>query len=123
RHASTVRVVAATLGADAGFHVDEIDDLRLAVDEAVAAVVAAGGAASDGDRPDGDPDGGGRLVLQFEAEQGAVTIRVSRTPTVPITRDDVDNLALRIIEAVADRFDVADGALLLTKRTAATDAG
>ena len=40
RHASTVRVVAAALGADAGFDIDEIDDLRLGVDEAVAAIVA-----------------------------------------------------------------------------------
>ena len=35
RHASTVRVVAASLGADAGLTVDEIEDLRLGVNEAV----------------------------------------------------------------------------------------
>lgn len=121
RHASTVRVVAAALGADAGFHVDEIDDLRLAVDEAVAAVVAA--TPTDTSPPDGDATAAGRLVLQFEAERGAVTIRVTRTPPVPLARDDVDSLALRIIEAVADRFEVADGSLLLTKRAATSDDG
>ena len=31
--ASTVRVVVASIGADAGFSVDDIDDLRLAVSE------------------------------------------------------------------------------------------
>ena len=33
RYASTVRMIAASLGAEAGFTVDEIDDLRLALDE------------------------------------------------------------------------------------------
>jgi hypothetical protein len=117
RHASTVRVVAAALGADAGFDIDEIDDLRLGVDEAVAAIVAA----SSGDNPS-EANGSGapaaRLVLHFETESGAVTVRATRTPPVPLTRADVDGLALRILEAVSDRFDVVDGALVLTKRAA-----
>ena len=33
RYASTIRMIAASLGAEAGFTVDEIDDLRLALDE------------------------------------------------------------------------------------------
>src|SRR5215207_7661688 len=79
RHASTVRVIAAALGADAGFDVDEIDDLRLGVDEAVAAIVAAS--------PDHSARGANgseatraRLVLHFETEPGAVTVRATRTP-------------------------------------------
>lgn len=113
RHASTVRVVAAALGADAGFDIDEIDDLRLGVDEAVAAIVAA----SPGDNGS-NGSGAARLVLHFETESGAVTVRATRTPAVPLTRADVDGLALRILEAVSDRFEVVDGALVLTKRAA-----
>ena len=41
--ASIVRLIAASLGADAGFSVDDIDDLRLALSEVFAALV-------DGDR-------------------------------------------------------------------------
>src|SRR3954464_656023 len=33
RYASTLRMISASLGAEAGFTVDEIDDLRLALDE------------------------------------------------------------------------------------------
>ena len=117
RHASTVRVVAAALGADAGFDVDEIDDLRLGVDEAVAAIVAA----SPGHSANGSGAAAARLVLHFETEPGAVTVRATRTPPIPLTRSDVDGLALRILEAVSDRFDVVDGALVLTKRAATHD--
>lgn len=118
RHASTVRVVAAALGADAGFDLDEIDDLRLGVDEAVAALVAAAG---PGPSANGSDAPTARLVLHFETEPGAVTVRATRTPPVPLTRADVDGLALRILEAVSDRFDVVDGALVLTKRAATND--
>src|SRR5688500_12832062 len=93
RHASTVRVVAAALGADAGFDVDEIDDLRLGVDEAVAAIVAASPAHS----ANGSDSAAARLVLHFETGPGAITVRATRTPPVPLSRSDVDGLALRIL--------------------------
>jgi anti-sigma regulatory factor (Ser/Thr protein kinase) len=117
RHASTVRVVAAALGADAGFDVDEIDDLRLGVDEAVAAIVAAGPSHA----ANGSATTAARLVLHFETEPGAITVRTTRTPPVPLVRADLDGLALRILEAVSDRFEVVEGALVLTKRAASHD--
>jgi hypothetical protein len=45
-HAGTLRVLVATLGADAGFNIDEIDDLKLAVSEIFTLLVD--GAASVG---------------------------------------------------------------------------
>jgi hypothetical protein len=36
---ATLRTVAASLGADAGFSIDEIDDLRLAISEIVSSLV------------------------------------------------------------------------------------
>ena len=41
RNASIVRVVAAALGADSGYSMDEIDDFRLALNEAFALLVDA----------------------------------------------------------------------------------
>lgn len=109
KHIATARVVAASLGADAGFDVDQIDDFRLAVDEAVAIVVDAAGAEAE------------RVALRFEPGPGAVTVRVAAQPPAPLTLADIDALALRIVKAVADEFDVADGALVVVKRATAGD--
>ena len=62
RHASTVRVVAASLAADIGFSVDEIEDLRLGVDEAVSVMADA----------DGEP--GARLHLRFVLSGSTITV-------------------------------------------------
>jgi len=109
RHTATARLVAAALGADAGLNVDELDDLRLAVDEVVAVVVDAAG-------PDAT-----RVVVHFVAEPGTVTVRAAADAPAALARTDIDPLALRIIDAVADGFDVADGALVVIKRSAAGD--
>lgn len=102
RYASTVRAVAASVGAELGFSVDDIDDLRLGVNEAVAIL-------SDVDDP-----GGARLHLRFEAEDGSVTVRCSRRGIVdPVDADHIDVLARRILDAVVDEYSV-DGAGQIT---------
>jgi serine/threonine-protein kinase RsbW len=108
RHASTVRVVAASLAADIGFSVDEIEDLRLGVDEAVSVMADA----------DAGPDA--RLHLRFDLAGNGLTVAVSRSGvSTLITRDDVDELAVRILRAVMDRFDVTDrGEFVVSKHTA-----
>lgn len=106
RHASTVRVVAASLAADLGFSVDEIEDLRLGVDEAVS-VMADVEDATDA-----------RLHLAFESTDRTITVRVTRT-NIPqrLSAADVDSLAVRILQAVVDRFDVGDdGSFIVSKR-------
>lgn len=110
RHASTVRVVAASLAADLGFSVDEIEDLRLGVDEA-ASVMADVDAAADA-----------RLHLSFESKDRTITVSVTRT-NVPqrLSAGDVDELAVRILQAVVDRFEVGDdGSFIVSKRTTGT---
>lgn len=115
RHIATARLLAASIGADAGLDVDQIDDLRLAVDEAVAVVVEAA-------TPSEAATSDARVVLRFAADAGGVTVRVASGPDATVlTRAHIDPLALRILEAVADGFEVADGALVITKRTAAAD--
>lgn len=106
RHASTVRVVAASLAADLGFSVDEIEDLRLGVDEAVSVMA------------DVEADANARLHLSFESADRTITVRVART-NVPhrLSAADVDGLAVRILQAVVDRFDVGDdGSFIVSKR-------
>lgn len=108
RHASTVRVVAASLAADLGFSIDEIEDLRLGVDEAVSVVA------------DVDADDSARLHLRFESSVGFIAVHVTRTnvPTL-ITPSEVDELAVRILNAVVDRFEVGDdGTFVVVKRSA-----
>jgi serine/threonine-protein kinase RsbW len=106
RHASTVRVVAASLAADLGFSVDEIEDLRLGVDEAVSVMA------------DVEASADARLHLSFESADRTITVRVTRT-NVPhrLSATDVDGLAVRILQAVVDRFDVGDdGSFIVSKR-------
>lgn len=108
RHASTVRVVAASLAADIGFSVDEIDDLRLGVDEAVSVVA------------DVDAERSARLHLRFVLSTDSITVFVSRHGVAErVRRDQVDELAVRILRAVVDRFEVDDdGTFVVTKRLA-----
>jgi serine/threonine-protein kinase RsbW len=115
RHASTARVVAASLAADAGFTVDEIDDLRLGLNEAVSVVADAAG------------DEGSRLVLRFEVDGTRITIEASRRGTVRVTpTDGPDELAQRILGAVVDTFAYDGERFVITKSslgTSAVDAG
>ena len=65
-----VRLVAAGLATTAGFDVDELDDLRIAVDEAVTALLEGG----DGDQ----------VPLRFDVSAGQVTM----TGTTPASGSD-----------------------------------
>lgn len=108
RFASTVRAVAAAVSADLGFSVDEIDDLRLAVNEAVSLLA------------DVDDAADGRLRIVFEPDDGTVTVRCIRSGVDGTLADvDVDVLARRILAAVVDDYSVADGTFTVVKRIAA----
>lgn len=106
RYASAVRAVAASVGAELGFSVDDIDDLRLGVNEAVSIL-------SDVDDPTG-----ARIHLRFETGDGAVTVRCSRHGVDdPVVEDDIDVLARRILDAVVDEYALdASGHITVVKR-------
>jgi anti-sigma regulatory factor (Ser/Thr protein kinase) len=116
RHASTARVVAASLAADAGFTVDEIDDLRLGLNEAVSVVADAADAA--------DADGAGsRLMLRFEVDGRRITIHASQGGVRSATpADGPDELAQRILGAVVDSFAYDGGRFVITKSSLGTSA-
>lgn len=111
RHASTVRVVAASLGADAGLTVDEIEDLRLGVNEAVSVLA------------DVDPVDGARLRVRIEIVGQGMTVTARRTGIdQALSIDDIDELAVRILRAVVDEFRVdGDGAFVVVKNALARD--
>jgi hypothetical protein len=100
RYASTVRIIAASLGAEAGFSIDEIDDLRLALDEVFSMLAErhVGDRVRTTFRLDGH-----QLVAGFKLESGSVDV----TP---------DELAANILRSVVDGYEFADGGVTLTKR-------
>lgn len=92
-----VRLVASGLASTAGFDVDELDDLRIAVDEAVASLLEGGD--------------GSRLILRFDVGDTEVGMAGS-TPVGPEALDiDRVELSTQILAAVCDDHDleVVDG--------------
>lgn len=115
RHAATARMVAASLAADAGFDVDEIDDLRLAVNEAIAVMT------DDLDDTGDDHDATAvRVEIEFRASGSAIEVDLRRTGTAAeIGPDALDDLATTILSAVVDHHEIVDGCFRLTKSAGA----
>ena len=104
RHASTVRVVAASLAADCGFSIDEIDDLRLGINEAVSIVT------------DIDASLEARLIVEFEVRDSTIAVAVRRFAVDGLDgAEPIDELARRILGVVVDSFEISDGSFLLWK--------
>ncbi len=110
--ASIVRLVAASLGADAGFDVDDIDDLRLAMSEVFSSLVDAA--------PGSDTM---RAVITFDTAGTGLVVTLARTGSSGVGVDslddfELDELATAIIRVAVDEFDVVDGAVRLVKHRA-----
>lgn len=100
--ASTLRTLVAAIGSDAGFSVDELDDLRLALSE-VFSVLA-----------DAAPDDG-RARVSCWTTQGELTVAVAAdTPGVSIVLDD---LARNILDSVTDTVTVGADVVTFSKRS------
>ena len=99
KYASTVRMIAASLGADAGFSVDEIDDLRLGLDEVFSLLA---------DRHAGERV---RTTFRVDGRQVSAALMLESRPI------DVkpDELAANILGSVVDRFEFSERAVTLTK--------
>lgn len=108
RHASTVRMVAASLAADAGFSVDEIDDLRLGINEVVSVLAD--------EAPD---DSTARLSIEFTLAPGRVEATVARSDGAGAP--ELDDLAQRILDAVVDTYEYSRGAFKISKTVASSD--
>jgi anti-sigma regulatory factor (Ser/Thr protein kinase) len=108
RHASTARMVAASLAADAGFSADDIEDLRLGINEVVSVLA---------DEPSDDP--AARLTIEFNLVPGRVEATVARTDGAGAS--ELDDLAKRILDAVVDSYEYARGAFKISKTVAPSD--
>lgn len=113
RHAATARVVAASLAADLGFTVDEIDELRLGINEAVAVLADEADGSDEADR-----ERDARLEVEFHASS-APTARIDVTVrrVGDVTTPALDDLADRILGAVVDHHELVGTAVRLSKRT------
>ncbi len=96
------RLTAATVASRAGFDVEEIEDLRLAVDELCVSLVSEGA--------------GGRLQLEFIRDAGRVEVSCTHQPASGgqvLAADDHSpiDLSARILDALVDEHgrDGRDG--------------
>jgi len=101
RFLSAARVVAASLGVEAGLDVDDLDDLRLGVNELVSLLVEVA-------MP------GSRVDLEFEVDDVRITVRGSLDGAVAEAME-VDELTRRIVEAVVDHHEVDGSSFSLSK--------
>lgn len=106
------RLNASAVAAAAGFDVEELDDFRLAVSEAVTWLLA-------------DEDSGGEVELILQTDNGTVTLEGTRTaPGIPQRAND--DLIEAILGATVDQFTLSQPAgdqrlLRLVKAKASTD--
>jgi hypothetical protein len=100
RYASTVRMIAASMGAEAGFSVDEIDDVRLALDEVFSMLAErhVGERVRTTFRLDGH-----QLIAGLSLETGPIDV-------------EPDELAANILRSVVDRYEFSGDGVTLTKR-------
>jgi anti-sigma regulatory factor (Ser/Thr protein kinase) len=95
------RLAAATVGSRAGFDVEEVEDLRLAVDELCVSLVGEGA--------------GGRLSLRFVRGDQEVEVSCMHHPDATVTGDgsgtDPEGLSATILDALVDEHgrDDQDG--------------
>jgi serine/threonine-protein kinase RsbW len=100
QYASTLRVLVAALGADAGFSIDEIDDVKLALTEAFSMMT--------------DDQGNRRVSIRFSVDATGLSVQLA--PQDGATIRQPDELARTILDVVVDRYEVNDESVTLTKR-------
>jgi len=110
QHLRLARLMAAGVAAPAGLGIDDVDDLRIAVDELCTTLLEAGG-----DRP---------LTLTFAYEEGQVTVSGRVATQRKVDADDRRQLLSKeILAVVADehelRTDGDDLTFRLVKRVEA----
>ncbi|HSL56265.1 MAG TPA: hypothetical protein VK866_00320 [Acidimicrobiales bacterium] len=93
-HVRLARVLAATAADDAGFDYEEVEDLRIAVDELCFALLDAG-------------DADGRLELVLVQSDGAIELRGSCAyRTAPSGAPRLEELTEHILSVVVDEHEI-----------------
>ena len=110
RYATTVRAVAASMASTISMSIDDIDDLRLGVNEAISVLTDI----------DDDAPATGRLHVRFELNDSQIRVTVGRSGVDDEPNVELDVLAERILGAVVDEYSVDEtGAFLLVKQVPA----
>ena len=99
---ATARLVAAAGGADAGLTVDDLDELRLGVDELVAVLVERA-------------DGAARIRITLAVEPGRVVVEAAIEGAVGGAIEPLDELSSRIVAAVTDAYELSPTSFRLEK--------
>ena len=99
---ATVRLVAASGGADAGLSVDDLEELRLGVDELVAVLVERAGADA-------------RIRISMAVEPGRVVVDGAIDGDVAAELEPLDDLSGRIVAAVTDAYELGPASFRLEK--------
>jgi serine/threonine-protein kinase RsbW len=100
-YATTARLVAASVGADIGFSIDDIDDLRLAISEVFNAVVDRVPAAT-------------RVRVGYRGADGELVVTLDVADTDAVI--ELDELGVAIVTAAADHVRFEPRRVTLTKR-------
>ena len=102
-YGATLRTLAASLGADVGFTVDDLDDLRLALSEVFSVLV------------DLSPHPQARGTVSFSPAESSIAVVVAADDELesPI---ELDELAASILGAVVDEHEVAEASIRFVKR-------
>ena len=104
--ASTLRTLVASIGADIGFSVDELDDLRLALSEIFS--VLADVSSSDS-----------RALVSLTSTTSTppqLVISIRRSDTDTDTTFEFDELAASILKSVTNTYEIGPGGVTFSKR-------
>lgn len=98
------RLTVASLATRVGFTYDEVEDLRIAVGEGCALLIA----------PD---DESGTLTLRFRTSAAGLDLTITREPALPGVDGEGTDLSAQILSAVVDdyQFSATDGRVSLNK--------
>jgi hypothetical protein len=99
--ATTLRTLVASLGADIGFSIDEIDDVRLAISEVFSVLV------------DSSRGGNQRARIELSAQPGWISASLGYEGTQP--HIELDDLAEHILRSVTDDYDVGPNGITFAK--------
>jgi hypothetical protein len=100
RYASTLRVLVSALGAEAGFSIDEIDDVKLALTEAFSMIA--------------DDRSEHRASITFSVSAAGLVVQLSPQDGAEIRQPD--DLARTILDVVVDAYEITEQFVTLTKR-------
>jgi anti-sigma regulatory factor (Ser/Thr protein kinase) len=100
RFVALTRVAAASLAADLDPVIDDVEDLRIAVNELVGHLVESSG-------------GSGTVRLELRLDDRTIT--VSGRTTVPIEGSGPDELTRRILNSTVDGYRTGDGEFTMHK--------